>query len=263
MSATNKRTTNNGPMIFRQLFEADSSTFTYLIADPNSGEAILIDPVLETVERDLQLLKDMGLTLTATVETHIHADHLTGAKRLREQTQCKIAYPAMIQSSCADIGIKEGQAFRVGAVELNPLYTPGHTDHHFAYLIDTPIQKFIFTGDALLIEACGRTDFQSGDAATLYNSIHNKIFSLPNDTIIYPGHDYESRFVTTVAQEKARNPRLGGGKSREEFVEIMEGLDLPYPRKIDFAVPGNELCGECPGNVPEEYRGSCAARDQG
>lgn len=263
MSLLTSQQTKTIPMIFRQLFEADSCTYTYLIADPATGETILIDPVLETVERDLQVLRDMGLTLTATLETHVHADHLTGARRLKHQTQCKIAYPAMVQASCVDIGIKEGEPFRVGSIELHPLYTPGHTDHHHAYLIDTPVQKFVFTGDALLIEACGRTDFQSGDAAALYNSIHNKIFSLPDETLVYPGHDYESRFVTTVAQEKARNPRLGGGKSKEDFIEIMENLNLPYPRKIDFAVPGNELCGACPDNIPEVLKGNCALRDQG
>jgi len=250
-------------MIFKQLFESDSSTFTYLIADPDSRDAILIDPVRETVERDLQTLKDLGLTLKATLETHVHADHLTGALRLKAQTGCKIAYPAMVSTSCIDIGIKEGEAFTVGGITLNPLYTPGHTDHHHAYLIDSPVQKLIFTGDALLIEACGRTDFQSGDAETLYNSIQNKIFSLPNETLVYPGHDYEGRFITTVAQEKIRNPRLGGGKSKKEFIKIMNELDLPYPRKIDFAVPGNELCGVCPENAPDDLRGSCATHDQG
>jgi glyoxylase-like metal-dependent hydrolase (beta-lactamase superfamily II) len=250
-------------MIFRQLFESDSSTYTYLIADPGTGEAILIDPVIDTVERDLQVLKDMGLKLTATLETHVHADHLTGALKLKGQTGSKIAYPAMVQSSCIDIGVKEGEAFRVGNIELNPLFTPGHTEHHHAYLIDTPVHKMLFTGDALLIEACGRTDFQSGSAEDLYNSIHNKVFSLPDETLVYPGHDYEGRFITTVAQEKSRNPRLGGGKSKQEFIEIMDNLDLPYPRKIDFAVPGNEMCGRCPDNIPDEFKGTCAYRDQG
>jgi len=121
----------------------------------------------------------------------------------------------------------------------------------------------LFTGDALLIEACGRTDFQSGSAEILYNSIHNKIFSLPDETLVYPGHDYEGRFITSVAQEKVRNPRLGNGKSKKEFIKIMDGLDLPYPRKIDFAVPGNEQCGVCPDNVPDEFKGNCAIHDQG
>lgn len=250
-------------MLFRQLFESDSSTFTYLIGDTQAGEAILIDPVRETVERDLQVLKDLGLRLTATLETHVHADHLTGARLLRQQTGCAIAYPAMVQAECIDIGIREGHPFNVGGISLQPLFTPGHTDHHHAYLIDTPVQKMLFTGDALLIDACGRTDFQSGDAEALYNSIHNKIFSLPEETLVYPGHDYENRFVSSVGQEKARNPRLGRGRSKAEFVEIMENLNLPYPRKIDFAVPGNEQCGSCPENIPDKLKGGCAVHDQG
>ncbi len=250
-------------MIFKQLFEADSCTYTYLIADPDTGEAVLIDPVLETVERDLQLLKDLNLKLTATLETHVHADHLTGARVLKQRTECKIAYPAMVQASCIDIGIREGEAFKVGNIEINPLFTPGHTDHHHAFLIDSPIQKLVFTGDALLIEACGRTDFQSGDAGALYNSIHNKLFSLANETLVYPGHDYEGRFVSTIAQEVKRNPRLGGGTSKDEFIKIMDNLDLPYPKKIDFAVPGNLVCGDCPKDVPENVRGACPFHDQG
>ena len=153
--------------------------------------------------------------------------------------------------------------FKTGNISIHPLFTPGHTDHHHAYLIDTPAQKLLFTGDALLIEACGRTDFQSGDAESLYNSIHNKFFSLSDETLVYPGHDYEGRFVSTIAQEKQRNPRLGGGKSKKEFIEIMNNLDLPYPRKIDFAVPGNEACGRCPDNIPQQLKGSCPFHDQG
>jgi glyoxylase-like metal-dependent hydrolase (beta-lactamase superfamily II) len=250
-------------MLFKQLIEADSCTYTYLIACEDRREAILIDPVLDTVERDLQTLKDLDLKLVATLETHVHADHLSGARRLRQRTGCQTAYPAMLQLPCADLGVREGEAFPVGALELHPLFTPGHTDHHHAYLIDTPAQKLLFTGDALLIEGCGRTDFQSGNAGDLYNSIHNKFFSLADETLVYPGHDYEGRFVSSIAQEKARNPRLGHGRSKEDFVALMEGLDLPYPRKIDFAVPGNEACGECPADVPEAFRGPCSASDQG
>lgn len=250
-------------MIFKQLIEADSSTYTYLIACPSSREAILIDPVLDTVARDLLVLRDMDLKLTATLETHVHADHLTGARRLRAATGCKVAYPAMLDLPCADIGVAEGKGLDVGSVTLHPLFTPGHTDHHHAYLIDTPALKLLFTGDALLIDGCGRTDFQFGNANDLYNSIHNKFFSLPDETLVYPAHDYEGRFVSSIAQEKARNPRLKLGMGKDDFVELMNGLDLPYPRKIDFAVPGNETCGECPADVPEQYRGPCKARDQG
>lgn len=250
-------------MIFKQLLETDSSTYTYLIACEDSRKALLIDPVLDTVERDLQVLKDLDLELVATLETHIHADHVTGAKRLKQRSSCAIACPAMLELACADIGVREGETLNVGQIELHPLFTPGHTDHHHAYLIDTPVSKMLFTGDALLIDACGRTDFQSGNAAELYNSIHNKFFSLPDETLVYPAHDYEGRCVSSIAQEKTRNPRLGHGRSKEDFVELMGGLHLPYPRKIDFAVPGNEACGECPEHVPEEYRGSCTVSDQG
>lgn len=250
-------------MLFKQLIEVDSSTYTYLIACEDTRKAVLIDPVLDTVERDLQVVKDLELELIATLETHVHADHLTGAKRLKQRVNCKSAYPAMLELPCADIGIQEGHAFTVGKVTLHPLFTPGHTDHHHAYLIDTPVLKLVFTGDALLIDGCGRTDFQSGDAGDLYNSIHNKFFSLADETLVYPAHDYEGRFVSSIAQEKTRNPRLGRGRGKDDFIELMEGLDLPYPRKIDFAVPGNEACGECPADVPEEFRGPCAASDQG
>lgn len=250
-------------MLFRQWLEPDSSTYTYLLGCPDTGETVLIDPVLDTAQRDLEQLQALGLKLAYTLDTHVHADHLTGARRLRAETGCRVACPAMDELPCADIGVEEGRVFRVGNIEIYPLFTPGHTDHHHAYLVDNGTHKMLFSGDALLIEACGRTDFQSGDAATLYASIHDKFFTLPDDTLVYPCHDYEQRFITTIAQEKQRNPRVGGGKTLEAFVEIMTSMDLPYPRKIDFAVPGNRLCGQCPDNVPEEFRGPCSRGDQG
>ncbi len=250
-------------MIFRQLFESSSSTYTYLVACQDTGVVALIDPVLETIERDLALLKELDLQLTYTIETHIHADHLTSANKLKALTDSEIVYPKQAGLPCQDISVEEGRVFRVGNIELHPLFTPGHTDHHYAYLIDNAAQKMVFTGDALLIEACGRTDFQSGDAAALYDSIQNKLFNLPNETLVYPAHDYEGRFVSTVAQEKIRNPRLGNHKSKTEFIEIMNSLDLPYPRKINFAVPGNEACGVCSPDVPDEFRSPCEMHDQG
>lgn len=250
-------------MIFRQLFEPDSSTYTYLVSCPDTGTTALIDPVLDTVDRDLSLLQEMGLKLDYSIDTHVHADHLTGAKRLRELSGSRVVYPAMVDAACVDIGLREGEPFKVGNIVVQPLFTPGHTDHHHAYLIDNGTQKMLFSGDALLIEACGRTDFQSGDAHALYRSIHDKFFTLPNETLVYPCHDYEGRYITTIAQEKARNPRLGNDKPEEEFVKIMHDMDLPYPRKIDFAVPGNEECGICPPNVPEEFRKPCRKHDQG
>lgn len=244
-------------MIFKQLFEEDSSTYTYLVACEETGESVLIDPVIDTLERDLSSLKELGLGLSYTLETHMHADHLTGARKLKQFAGSKIVVPAMDELPCADMSVKEGTPFKVGNIELHPLFTPGHTGTHHAYLLDNGMQKILFSGDALLIEACGRTDFQSGDPATLYRSITEKFFTLPSETLVYPAHDYEGRQITTIGQEKNRNPRLGNNKTEAEFVEIMNGLDLPYPRKIDFAVPGNEACGECPGDIPEEYRGPC------
>ena len=165
-------------------------------------------------------MTDMGIRLTYALDTHIHADHLTGASRLKSLSGSRIAYPAIDELPCADIGVKEGETFKVGNIEIHPLFTPGHTDHHHAYLVDNDTSKMLFSGDALLIEACGRTDFQSGDAATLYRSIHQKFFSLPDETLVYPCHDYEGRFITTIAQEKQRNPRLGQNKSLQEFVAM-------------------------------------------
>lgn len=231
-------------MIFRQLFEPVSSTYTYLIGCEQTGHAALIDPVLESVERDLDTIRDFGLTLACTIETHIHADHVTGAGRLRALSGSKAGFPAASGAEFVDFTITEGASIAVGALQLRPLYTPGHTDDHHAYLIESQGAARVFTGDALLIEGCGRTDFQNGDAATLYHSVHEKIFGLGDDTLVYPAHDYNQRFVSSVGQEKARNPRLGGGKSVEEFVAIMDGLNLPRPKKMDIAVPANRKGGE-------------------
>ncbi len=232
------------PMIFRQLFEPSSSTYTYLLACERSREAVLIDPVIETVERDLAVLDELGLTLKYTLETHIHADHVTGAARLRERTGSKAAVPEKSNADHADVAVVEGTPLSFGDLQLEPLHTPGHTDDHHCYLLRGADGLRVFTGDALMIDGCGRTDFQNGDAATLYRSVHEKIFTLGDETLVYPGHDYQQRQVSSVGQEKARNPRLGGGKTLEEFVAIMSGLNLPRPKKIDLAVPANRRCGE-------------------
>lgn len=232
-------------MIFRQLFEAESSTYTYLFADPQTREAVLLDPVLETVDRDLGLLQELELTLACTLDTHIHADHITSACRLRSLTGCKVAYPAVDDLPCADIGVAEDQPLRVGGLSFQPLFTPGHTDTHHSYLVEIPGVLRVFTGDALLIDGCGRTDFQNGDAPTLYRSVTEKIFTLPPDTLVFPAHDYNRRRVSSVAQERERNPRLGAGQTLEGFVALMADLQLPYPKKMDIAVPANRLCGDC------------------
>jgi len=229
-------------MLFRQLFEPVSSAYTYLVACERSGEAALIDPVLETVERDLRLLDALDLTLNYTIETHIHADHVTGAWRLREQTGCKCAIPDKSGANHVDLAVREGEPILVGSIKIRPLYTPGHTDDHHAYFIEDGVAR-VFTGDALLIDGCGRTDFQNGDSATLYRSVHNKIFALPGETLVYPGHDYQQRHVSSVDQERERNPRLGGDRSVDEFVAIMAALNLARPKKMDVAVPANRECG--------------------
>lgn len=240
-------------MIFRQLYEPVSSTYTYLLGCEATGQALLIDPVVNAVERDLTELLQLGLKLAYTVDTHIHADHITSALHLREQTGCQIAAPAMDRLPCTDFGIEDGKPLQLGSIRLDPIHTPGHTDGHFAYRVGDRI----FTGDALLIEGCGRTDFQGGDADALYHSVHNKLFTLPEDSLVYPAHDYQHRRVSTIAQEKLRNPRLGNGKSLVEFRTIMHELKLPYPKFIDYAVPGNRQCGVCPPDLPEQLQEYC------
>lgn len=240
-------------MIFRQLFEPLSSSYTYLLGCEETGQAVLIDPVIVSVERDLAELKRLGLKLAYTLDTHIHADHISAALELKQRVGSKIAMPAFDSLSCADVGVIEENAFMVGSIALKPLHTPGHTAGHFAYLMG----ERLFTGDALLIEGCGRTDFQNGDADTLYKSVHEKLFSLPDDTLVYPGHDYQNRFVSSIAQEKKRNTRLGQGRTKEEFREIMANLNLPYPKFIDYAVPGNQLCGICPDDIPDNLERYC------
>lgn len=241
-------------MIFRQLLEPVSSTYTYVLACPEKGEAILIDPVVNSMDRDLQVLQGLGLRLAYTLDTHIHADHITAALELRKRTGSKIAAPAFDRLPCTDFGMEEGRPLQVGSMSIEGLHTPGHTDGHFAYLAD----RRVFTGDALLIDGCGRTDFQNGDSGALYRSVTQKLFALADETLVYPAHDYTGRHVSSIAQEKTRNPRLGAGKSLAEFQQIMATLNLPYPKFIDHAVPGNRGCGVCPTGLPEELQKYCA-----
>ena len=240
-------------MIFRQLFEPLSSTYTYLLGCEETGQAVLIDPVIVSIDRDLAEINRLGLKLAYSVDTHIHADHITAALELKNKVGSKIAAPAFDHLPCADVGIEEGVPFKLGSIELQPLHTPGHTAGHFAYRIG----ERVFTGDALLIEGCGRTDFQNGDAETLYRSVTEKLFALPDDTLVYPAHDYKDRRVSSIAQEKKRNPRLGEKRTLEEFKHIMANLNLPYPTFIDYAVPGNKRCGVCPDHLPENLEKYC------
>ena len=240
-------------MIFRQLFEPLSSTYTYLIGCPDTGQALLIDPVVNCIDRDLAAVQALGLTLALTVDTHLHADHITAALHLKQQVGSRIAMPGLDALPCTDLGLQHGVPLQLGSVTLTPLHTPGHTDSHFALALPDRL----FTGDALLIEGCGRTDFQNGDAATLYRSVHEQLFSRADETLVYPGHDYQGRQVSSIGQEKARNPRLGQGRGLDEFRQIMAGLNLPYPKFIDHAVPGNRQCGVCPDDLPAQMQAYC------
>ncbi|MGY3267024.1 MBL fold metallo-hydrolase [Lysobacter sp. HA35] len=235
-------------MIFRQLFDPVSSTYTYLVGCAETGEAVLIDPVLPQWQRDLQLLRSLGLRLAMTIDTHIHADHITSALTLKHETGSRMAFPEMDTLPLTDVPLVDGEPLQIGSLRLQPIHTPGHTDSHFAIASGDRV----FTGDALLIDGCGRTDFQNGDAHVLYASVHNKLFPLGDDVLVYPAHDYQGRRVSSIGQERARNPRLGGERSVDEFVAIMAGLNLPYPKFIDYAVPGNRACGVCPPDIPDE-----------
>lgn len=228
-------------MNIRQLFDPATSTYTYLLWDADSGEAAVIDSVKEQVDRDQQLLNDLGLKPKYLLETHIHADHVTGSGILRERfgEQVTAAVHKASGSDCADLLLNDGDTLMLGKQTIRVMYTPGHTDTDVSFMIDGAV----FTGDALLIRGSGRTDFQSGDAGTAWDSITGKLFTLADDTVVYPGHDYNGQTVSSIGEEKASNPRLGGGRSRDEYIAIMNGMDLPKPQRIEEAVPGNLHCG--------------------
>ncbi|NMG08415.1 FAD/NAD(P)-binding protein [Brasilonema sp. UFV-L1] len=227
-------------MLFRQLFDKESSTYTYLIADPDTSTAILVDPVLEQVERDLQILRELGLTLRYCLETHIHADHITGSGQLRSFTGCLSIMPENAEITSADRYIVDGEVLLLGNLQIQAIATPGHTDTHMAYLVNG---THLLTGDALFIRGCGRTDFQNGDAGLLYDVVTQKLFTLPDDTLVYPGHDYQGRTVSTIGEEKRWNPRFAG-RSRSQFIELMNNLKLPLPKKMLEALPANQRCGK-------------------
>lgn len=241
-------------MLFRQLFDPQSGTYSYLLADPDSREAVLIDPVFEQVRRDTALLSELDLTLVSTLDTHVHADHVTGAWALRARTRSEIAVSAASGAEGADRLLEDGDRVAFGDRFLGVRATPGHTAGCLTYVLDT--EKMAFTGDCLLIRGCGRTDFQGGDAGALYRSVHAQIFTLPGDCLLYPGHDYRGLTATSVAEEKAFNPRLGGQLSQGDFVGYMNNLGLPHPKQIDVAVPANLHCGRPhEGRLPEDEPG--------
>ena len=241
-------------MLLRQLFDSQSGTYTYLLADSEAREAVLIDPVYEQVRRDAALLAELGLTLLYTLETHVHADHVTGAWLLRQRVGSQIAVSGQSGVTGADRLLGHGDKINFGGRYLCVRATPGHTAGCVSYVLDT--EDLAFTGDCLLIRGCGRTDFQGGDAGQMYNSIHTQIFTLPVDYLLYPGHDYHGHTVTSVAEEKSFNPRLGGQISQSDFAGYMENLGLDHPKKMAVAVPANLNCGapdddQIPADEPE------------
>lgn len=227
-------------IFFYQMQESESSTYTYILADPESREAIIIDSVRETAERDAHVLKDFGFKLKYVLDTHVHADHVTGAAELRKKTGAKTAISKSAGVSCADLLLEDGQELSFGSYKVKCLATPGHTDGCMSFYCEGRV----FTGDALLIRAAGRTDFQQGSSQKLYQSIHSKLFSLPENTLLYPGHDYKGLSYSTIGLEKNLNPRIGGGKTEQDFIKIMSELKLSPPKKIGEAVPANLQCGE-------------------
>jgi glyoxylase-like metal-dependent hydrolase (beta-lactamase superfamily II)/rhodanese-related sulfurtransferase len=225
-------------MIFRQLFDSVSGTYTYLLAGRRGGEALIIDPVLEKVDRYLQLLRELDVKLVKAVDTHLHADHVTGLGALRDRTHCITVMGEQTKADVVSMRLAEGEKLTVDGVSLDVLYTPGHTDDSYSYIM----RDRVFTGDTLLIRGTGRTDFQNGDPRQQYDSIFNKLLKLPEDTMVFPAHDYKGETVSTIGEEKAFNPRLQV-KSIDQYVEVMNNLNLPNPKMMDVAVPANMKVG--------------------
>ncbi len=221
-------------MIFRQLFDSVSSTYSYLLASRRGGEALIIDPVLEKVDRYLQLVKELNLKLVKAVDTHLHADHITGLGALRDRTHCITVMGEQTKADVVSMRVAEGERVGIEGIHLDVLYTPGHTDDSYSFVMNDRV----FTGDTLLIRGTGRTDFQNGDPRAQYESIFGKLLKLPDETRVYPAHDYKGDTVSTIAEERAFNPRLQV-KSIDEYVELMNNLKLPNPKMMDVAVPAN------------------------
>jgi len=225
-------------MIVRQLLDPETSTYTYLLANIDSHEALLIDPVIGQMERDLKLLAEMDCSLLYSLDTHVHADHITASGSLRKQTNCKTGVSQHAGVGCADMALKEGDTLQLGQTKINVLETPGHTPTCLSFISE----GHIFSGDSLLIRGCGRTDFQHGNASQLYDSITKKLFTFPDETLLCPGHDYHGMTVSTIGEEKRFNPRLKF--DRTAFIQFMGNLNLPQPQNIQQALPANMACGE-------------------
>ncbi|NDC83124.1 MBL fold metallo-hydrolase [bacterium] len=225
-------------MIFRQFFDDTSWTYSYLIADPLAKEAVIIDPVLERTDHYIRAIRELNLTLVYAIDTHIHADHITGSGQLKQATDCTTAIGSHAQVDCIDLKISEGLPIRFGKLQLSPIYTPGHTDDSYSFVMNDRV----FTGDTLMIRSTGRTDFQNGDPGQQYDSIFKKLLTLPDHYLIYPAHDYNGWTVSSIGEEKAHNPRLKV-RSRTEYIDQMNNLKLANPKLMDVAVPANRKCG--------------------
>jgi len=235
--------------VIRQHFDPVSSTYSYLLFDPASAEAVLIDPVLEQHRRDAALIRELGLRLVATLDTHCHADHVTGAWAMKEAFGSRIGLAEVYGARNVDLPLHHGMSVRFGAETLEVRATPGHTAGCLCFL--SADRAHVFTGDALLIRAAGRTDFQEGSARRLFESVRTQLFTLPDDCVVHPGHDYEGRTSSTIGEEKRHNPRLGGGAKLEDFVGFMDNLGLPHPKLLEVAVPANLTAGrDAPGGPP-------------
>src|SRR5271156_4589297 len=221
-------------MIFRQLFDSTSGTYTYLLASRAGGEALIIDPVLEKVDRYLQLVRELDLKLVKAVDTHLHADHVTGLGALRDRTHCVTVMGEHTAADVVSMRVAEGDRIQIEGLSLDVMYTPGHTSDSYSFLL----ADRVFTGDTLLIRGTGRTDFQNGDPRAQYDSIFNKLMKLPDETMVYPAHDYKGDTVSTIGEEKLYNPRLKV-KSMDEYADLMNNLKLPNPKMMDVAVPAN------------------------
>jgi len=237
-----------GPLLFRQLFEADTGTYTYLLADSTRAEGVLIDPVYEQHCRDLSLIRELGIRLVASLDTHAHADHVTGSWLMRQATGCAIGLAAAVGAENVTLPLAHGDRVVFGDRHLEVRATPGHTDGCLSFVLDD--HSMAFTGDALLVRGCGRCDFQQGNAHTLYGSITGQILSLPGSCLLHPAHDYSGRDVTSVAEEKAFNARLGGEADERDFVGYMENLRLPHPRRLAEALPANLRSGRPRDGAP-------------
>ncbi|CAN7717828.1 MBL fold metallo-hydrolase [Caballeronia sp. LjRoot29] len=230
-------------MLFRQFFDGQSSTYTYVLASRAGGEALIIDPVKEQLDQYLKVIEQLDLRLVHAIDTHTHADHITALGDLRDATQCTTIMGEMSKAHCVSQHVREDEILRIDGIALRALYTPGHTDESFSFVLNPSAPQAVFTGDVLLIRGSGRTDFQGGDAHRSWDSIVNKLFKLPDETTLYPAHDYKGWTASSIGEEKHFNPRLAG-KTESEYVAIMKGLNLPSPKMMDVAIPANLACGQ-------------------